>query len=88
VSGGTFDQITQLTHQHAWDHGAEESDTAGWRRYPGGILPWWAEEENLDLESKKRLFNFRSDVVRHLEDQGRARRDNPQSTHLNVAPPT
>jgi hypothetical protein len=87
VGAGTLEQIAELTHRYVWDHGTDESDTSGWRRYPGGILTWWVEEADLDLESKTRLHKFRSVVVRHLENQGRARRDNPQSIYLHVAPP-
>jgi len=80
-------RLADLTHRHAWEHGTDESDVPGWRRYPGGILTWWAEEADLDDEGKRRLHKFRSDVVGLLEAAGRARRDHPQSSPLHVAPP-
>lgn len=88
IDSTTLGRIADLTHAHAWNHGTEESDVPGWRRFPGGILPWWAEAAALNSEEKRRLHKFRSDVVRLLEDEGRARRDHPQSNHLHVAPPS
>ena len=87
VDRATFERFAALVHHYAWEHGTDESDVPGWRRYPGGLLAWWAEAADLTDEEKHRLHKFRSDIVHHLQNEKLARRDNPQSNHLHVNKP-
>lgn len=77
-----FTDLVDETYAYAWEHGGD--DGAGWRLFPGGVLPWWASECDLTSEERGRLFSLRSDVVRALSARGVVERAHPRDTRLRV----
>jgi len=83
VEPAMFDQLADLTHAHAWAHG-DDDDVPGWRVYRAGINGWWQQTADLTDRERYRLHKFRSDLVEHLAQEGRAERPHPRGTALRV----
>jgi hypothetical protein len=77
-----FTDLAAHTHRHALEHA--EGGAQGWLTFKDGIEGWWTRAGGLADGEFTRLYKLRSDVVRHLTEQGLAYRPNPRSTLLPV----
>jgi hypothetical protein len=79
-----FTELADRCYEYALAH-ATDSESADWLIFHGGFEPWWRELIGQTALTRV-LPRLRTDIVKYLEDQGVAKRQQPQDNRLFVRP--